>query len=146
MNILLLLIWGLFSQGENDGRGALIVRISNLESADGCIRLALHERENFLDEKRAVITRVIRPLPAEKQELTVELQELEFKEYAVAIFHDINDNGKLDTNLLGIPTEPYAFSNNPGVKWRSPNYEEARFEFSKDRQVIEVTMQRWRER
>ena len=34
--------------------------------------------------------------------------------YAVAAFHDENGNGKLDRNLLGLPTEPYAFSNDAG--------------------------------
>lgn len=33
-------------------------------------------------------------------------------EYAILAFHDLNSNGKLDRNFLGIPSEPYAFSNN----------------------------------
>src|ERR1700730_11432692 len=32
--------------------------------------------------------------------------------YAVACFHDENDNGRLDTGLFGIPTEGTAASNN----------------------------------
>ena len=32
--------------------------------------------------------------------------------YAVAVYHDENGNGRLDTNLLGLPTERYGFSNN----------------------------------
>jgi uncharacterized protein (DUF2141 family) len=31
--------------------------------------------------------------------------------YALAVIHDENSNGKLDTDLLGIPTEGYGFSN-----------------------------------
>ena len=47
----------------------------------------------------------------------VELQVKEAKSCAIACFADLNNNGKLDTNWLGIPKEPYAFS---GVnKWYS---------------------------
>ena len=34
---------------------------------------------------------------------------------AVRLFHDENGNGKLDTNMLGIPREGYGFSKNPRV-------------------------------
>lgn len=32
--------------------------------------------------------------------------------YAAKMFHDVNGNGRMDTNPFGMPTEPYAFSNN----------------------------------
>jgi uncharacterized protein (DUF2141 family) len=31
--------------------------------------------------------------------------------YAIKLFHDVNGNGKMDTNPFGMPVEPYAFSN-----------------------------------
>ena len=36
-------------------------------------------------------------------------------EYLFSIFQDNNDNGKLDTNLLGIPKELFGFSNYDGI-------------------------------
>jgi len=35
-------------------------------------------------------------------------------EYLIALFQDTNNNGKLDTNLLGFPTEPVGLSNYNG--------------------------------
>ena len=32
--------------------------------------------------------------------------------YAIRAFHDLNGDGRLNVNPFGIPTEPYAFSNN----------------------------------
>lgn len=145
VKILLFFLSGPFFLIGETGNGTLTVRISDLESNEGCLRLAVYDRGNFLVKDQEVYTKMFY-LEKAGQNLVVEVRDLTFGDYAVAIFHDINDNGKLDTNFLGIPTEPYAFSNNPGVKWRSPSYEETRFEFSKDQQVIEVTMQRWRER
>lgn len=32
--------------------------------------------------------------------------------YAAKIFHDVDGDGQMDTNPFGMPTEPYAFTNN----------------------------------
>jgi uncharacterized protein (DUF2141 family) len=47
--------------------------------------------------------------------------------YAVAVFFDINGNGKMDTNFLGIPKEKYGFSNNVCPLMRAASFKEAAF-------------------
>ena len=47
--------------------------------------------------------------------------------YAVAVFHDRNKNGKLDTNLFGVPTEEYGFSNNARNTFSAPSFSDASF-------------------
>ncbi|MFS4416091.1 DUF2141 domain-containing protein [Maribacter sp. 2307ULW6-5] len=47
--------------------------------------------------------------------------------YAIAVFHDQNGNGKLDTNMLGIPKEPVAFSKAKMKMFGPPSFEEASF-------------------
>ena len=47
--------------------------------------------------------------------------------YAVAVVHDENSNGRLDKNLLGVPTEGYGVSNNRTYALSSPKWEESRF-------------------
>lgn len=51
--------------------------------------------------------------------------------YAIAAFHDTNNNGKLDRSL-GIPREGFAFSNNPAMRPRAPTWAEARFQVAGD--------------
>lgn len=46
--------------------------------------------------------------------------------YAVALFHDENGNGKVDTRF-GIPTEGVGFSNNPKLWFGPPSFAQARF-------------------
>jgi uncharacterized protein (DUF2141 family) len=41
----------------------------------------------------------------------VHFKDLPPGEYAAVAFQDVNGNGKLDKNFLGIPREPYGFSN-----------------------------------
>ena len=48
-------------------------------------------------------------------------------EYAVAAFTDINRNAKLDSNFLGIPTEPYGFSRDARGLMGPPSFSEAAF-------------------
>lgn len=45
--------------------------------------------------------------------------------YAVIAFHDENDNGLLDANALGVPTEGYGFSNNAHGFLGAPSFDEA---------------------
>ena len=45
------------------------------------------------------------------QSLIVHFKDLPPGEYAAVAFQDVNGNGILDKNFLGIPKEPYGFSN-----------------------------------
>jgi uncharacterized protein (DUF2141 family) len=46
---------------------------------------------------------------------------------AVIVFHDENQNGKLDKNFMGIPQEGYAASNNVRHLMSAPEFKEASF-------------------
>lgn len=59
--------------------------------------------------------------------------------YAVMVMHDQNDNGKLDSNFMGMPIEGYGFSNNPAVM-RKPTFEEAHFELGATGRAITVRL------
>ena len=59
--------------------------------------------------------------------------------YAVLVTHDENGNGKLDSNMIGMPVEAYGFSNNPNVM-RKPTWDEARFEVGVQDAAIAITL------
>ena len=52
--------------------------------------------------------------------------------YAVAIFQDENKNGKMDTDIFGIPKEPYAFSKNAKATFGAPKFKKASFSVTND--------------
>jgi uncharacterized protein (DUF2141 family) len=58
--------------------------------------------------------------------------------YALAVIHDENMNGKLDTNRLGIPREGYGFSNDAKGFLGSPSFRAASFQY--DGQKLELTI------
>ncbi len=48
-------------------------------------------------------------------------------DYAIAAFQDVNSNAVLDKNPLGIPSEPYGFSNDARGWFGPPSWQAARF-------------------
>lgn len=48
-------------------------------------------------------------------------------EYAVSVFADMNDNGKLDSNFIGIPTEPTGVSRDAAGRFGPPKFKDAVF-------------------
>ena len=50
--------------------------------------------------------------------------------YGMKAFHDVNGNGKMDVNPFGMPTEPFAFSNNAVGNMGPAKWDRARFEVS----------------
>ena len=90
----------------------LEVQIPNLRSSEGSIRVALHQRGasvKFPNEAGAVAGAFRRAVVGSMRFVFTDLPP---GDYAVAAFHDRNGDGKLTRNILGIPTEPYGFSNN----------------------------------
>ena len=49
--------------------------------------------------------------------------------YGISAFHDQNNNGKLDTNLLGLPTEDYCASRDARNTFGPPSFEDAKFSY-----------------
>jgi uncharacterized protein (DUF2141 family) len=66
--------------------------------------------------------------------------KIPYGKYAVTIFHDVNEDEELNTNFIGIPKEPYGFSNNPKSSFGPPSFEQSLFEFSEDGQRIEIEL------
>ncbi|MEQ1803178.1 MAG: DUF2141 domain-containing protein [Gammaproteobacteria bacterium] len=58
--------------------------------------------------------------------ITVELL-LPAGEYALSVFQDVNDDGKLERNFIGMPKEPAGLSNNLRPKFGPPKYKDAAF-------------------
>lgn len=56
--------------------------------------------------------------------------------YALRVFADENGNGKLDTNLMGMPIERYGFSNDAKGNRAAPEFEAAAIRVDTDLQTV----------
>lgn len=56
--------------------------------------------------------------------------------YSFSYYHDVNSNKKLDKNFIGIPKEPYGFSNNQAGTFGPPSFEAAMFELTENKKLV----------
>ncbi|CAH0998731.1 hypothetical protein LEM8419_00077 [Neolewinella maritima] len=106
----------------------LTLHIENVRSSSGTLWVGIYESPaDFLDRDKARL--VYQPVHGTGA-TQVRIDKLVVgRRYAIAVFHDENDNGELDTNLVGLPAEPWAFSR-PLQSWlRKPRFEEMSFVF-----------------
>ncbi len=102
------------------------VMVENVRSSNGLITAVLYsdDPEGFLKKgKRVDRVRV----DAQAGETLLCLEAPTAGRYTVAIYHDENGNKKFDRNFIGIPSEGYGFSNNPGFRFGKPDQEETLF-------------------
>lgn len=105
----------------------LTILIKNLDSNEGTVVL------DFRDGNDKAVRGFTSPV-ANKQCL-IKVAALRPGKYAFRYFHDRNNNKKLDTNWIGIPTEGYGFSNNAKGKFGPPAFKDMLFEVNKDATV-----------
>jgi len=55
------------------------------------------------------------------------INDLPKGDYAISMYHDKNADGKCNLNFLGVPTEPYGFSNNFRPKFSAPTFTDCQF-------------------
>jgi uncharacterized protein (DUF2141 family) len=121
------------------GQGALHVSVSGMRSAKGNVTITIYpdDAAHFLDGKYK--------LARQKLPVTLPVTTACFAlpapgAYAVALFHDENDDGQLNTNALGIPTEGYGFSNNPTLYFGPPDLARVRFALHPGDNRVDVRM------
>jgi uncharacterized protein (DUF2141 family) len=73
----------------------------------------------------------------------LEFRGVPYGQYALFLFHDENDNGTVDHNLLGIPSEPLGFSAEfrPSLFSGIPDFDDLQFSFSKANRVQRVIVE-----
>ena len=68
--------------------------------------------------------------------------DIPFGDYVVVSFLDKDNNDVLTGNFLGMPKEPFGFSNNVRGKMGPPKWKDALFNFSKTNQEITINLKR----
>lgn len=75
----------------------------------------------------------------EKNETQVIFKNLKSGKYAVRLYHDENNNKKMDTGFLGMPRESWGCSNDVKPHFAAPKFEDMIFTLEKD-QIITINM------
>ncbi len=117
---------------ERESKAAkLRVRVVELRSAKGHVSCRLFDGPEGYPLQAAKAKQVLF-CPIEGRVGTCRFAPTPRGVYALACFHDENDNRMLDTNWLGIPTEGTVASNHATALVGPPSFESARFKLERD--------------
>lgn len=105
------------------GASDLTVTIEGIADAKGSIMLGLFDEAAYNGDGAVNGA----SLKVEGDSVTTVFEGLEPGEYAVRLYHDLNDDGEMNTNPFGMPTEPYAFSNDAKGRFGPATWEDAKF-------------------
>lgn len=115
----------------------LHITVTNLEKT-GTVYIAIYNKPDYFGNPRKAMRKIISN--PEKSSLTATAENLPEGDYAIAVYQDINDNKKIDKNLLGIPTEPFAFSNNVRPIVSAPTFKQCKVSLAKPEQSISIKL------
>lgn len=107
----------------------------HLRQKGGVVRCGLFTREGWLEKPRAAhVVRANGPLAL------CRFEKIAPGTYGISAFHDANDNGKLDTNLVGYPIEEYCASRNARNLFSAPSWDDAKFAYKGGRKLLTAHM------
>ena len=106
----------------------LKINILNLDKPGVLYLSVCQDKESFeRTVKESEEKNCIRASEEMKPQNAQTTMKLPFGEYAFTLFVDFNGNKKIDKNFLGIPKEPYGFSNNVIGNMSAPTFDQAKF-------------------
>lgn len=123
-----------------DGATTIRVTVEKVRNSKGLITAVLYDDnpKTFL-KKGARLDRIRVEASEGETELCLNAPAAG-RSYSVALYHDENGNTEFDTDFLGIPTEGYGFSRNPGFRFGKPDVEETLFDIADHQVSLRISM------
>ncbi|MDG2381338.1 MAG: DUF2141 domain-containing protein [Pirellulaceae bacterium] len=116
----------------------LLIEIAGVQPGKGKIQIAIFDNPHvFPDQAKALR---LAWCAADGETVDVNLSELPPGEYAIAAFQDANNDGVLNRNALGIPTEVYGFSNDARGRFGPPDYRLVVLDATADRTRLPIIL------
>lgn len=114
----------------------LKIVVKEVKSDKGNVRVGIFkDKDTFL--KKAAYGKIVK---ASKGEVTINFDDLPEGKYAISVIHDENENGELDSNMIGIPKEGFCFGNDAMGSFGPPSFEKASITVAGDSISISTRM------
>jgi uncharacterized protein (DUF2141 family) len=112
------------------------VTVLDIRNSTGTVACALFESSDGFPTEFLLSATNVMLIKIRKAQARCDFEDIPPGTYAIAVIHDENTNGKLDTNWLGIPREGYGFSNEEQGVAGLPSFSAAGFSY--DGQNLEL--------
>ena len=100
--------------------------INGIEEITGNLAVAVFDSKETFDARIDPVATAMLPVSASSASVSVDLPGP--GTYAVIVYQDLNLNGQIDMTRIGIPTEPYGFSNNARSAFGPPGFRKTRLD------------------
>ena len=127
---------------QDTSKNILRVRLDGLRSNQGkahCTLFDAHDPAAFPSHGDKALKEGD-SAPLQNKAVEIDFTAIAPGKYALVCFHDENNNGKFDENMLGMPKEGYSFSNNIKPKVSAPTFAQCAFDYRGGDQSIPITM------
>jgi uncharacterized protein (DUF2141 family) len=131
-------IAGILSAAAPAAAADLTIHVENVLPAGGVLRLGLYDAALYPDDDSKPIASA--DVPAVAGETVITLHGIPPGVYAIQTFQDVNANNKMDTSWVGLPLEPFGFSEDAKPFLSKPSFDEVKFTLTagENNQVIHL--------
>ena len=133
MNYLILLYITFFNLSQTTEKFDLKVTVTNVDKQKGTVEIALfNDAKSFIVKGKEYKTN---SKVVTNDSIVFVFKDLTKDNYAVSIYHDINSDKECNLNFIGIPKEPYGFSNNFKPKLSKPTFNDCKFDLNESKSI-----------
>lgn len=121
--------------------GNIIVQVNGFKNNNGKARLLIFstkEKEFFPKEKDKAYAKYV--VPIKDNQVIFTFENLPYGDYAISVHHDEDNNGKVNTNMFGIPNESLGASNDAKGFLGPPSFEKAKITLDKAQISIVINL------
>jgi uncharacterized protein (DUF2141 family) len=119
--------------------GEIHLNVEGIKKLEGNIGVLVFNKEQGfpLEPEYAILDLEVK---VTSNVMKINLGKLPYGNYAIALIQDINSNKMFDKNIIGIPKEPFGFSNNKSILFGLPNFNEATVSLSREREETTIRL------
>lgn len=118
----------------------LEVSVKDLKDNTGQVLVYLHNKaESFpIKGEKAIASKFIK---IQNKTAKAVFNNITPGVYAISVIHDINSNGKIDRNFIGLPKEGFGFSGKSTKRhFGPPSFEKSSFKFNNENIALQIMM------
>jgi len=104
---------------------SLTIHVLNVLPSGGILRLGVYDAARYPDDDSKPVASA--DVPALAPETIITLHGIPPGTYAIQTFQDVNSNGKMDTSWVGLPLEPFGFSDDAKPFLSKPSFDAVKF-------------------
>jgi uncharacterized protein (DUF2141 family) len=119
------------------------VKVTGIQGNQGVVRIAMFDTaQNFSEKSNSAPGAFQKGIASisNNSQAVYTFKNVPYGAYAIKLFHDEDNSGKLKKNFFGKPQEGFGFSNNPPIAHQAPSFEQAKFVVDQARVAITIEM------